>query len=294
MSIFENSSSEFFKKTWVYTYCRAVELTPHIARKLKPNTNYFVLVGQWYWVVNDKPSGKVFKNALKLFSFDKYSPNSEMPFGELNDNNQYVYGARMSLGKKRKKWYFGTGSGTDPVFIITSFIKVKPPHNLKGVLYKNNSSTTKPNTISNKTKIIIEMLGDSAVPVDVKYFNSSGKARNILLVERDWNKKQRRYSVQGYLLPSATMQFLHSDGWSSMDNPENFNIYENEVSKIQKLLRVSVVQHQGEWDDDYAGVQMDENGNIFVEFSAIIKLGQLENSISSLGLQIEDIAYVDY
>jgi hypothetical protein len=28
----------------------------------------------------------------------------------------------MSLGRKRKKWYFGTGSGTDPVFIITSSI----------------------------------------------------------------------------------------------------------------------------------------------------------------------------
>ena len=287
------SSSAFFKTTWVSRYCDAVELTPQLANKLKSNTNYYALAGPWYFedinksIKSEKQKQKNFVTGLKLFSFVIYIPSSQNPpnfphFEGLNDKKQYVHGLRLSLGAKKKQWYFGTGSGLDPVFIITKFIKVTP--DIKGVLYKK---------ISTKTKRIINNLRYS-VPDDVKYFNSSGKARNILSVERDWNKKKRRYSVQGYLLPSAIMRRLHKDGYSSMDNSENYNIYENEVRKIEKLLRLTVVQHLGKWDDQYGGVQMDENGNIFVEFSASIKLGELENSISSLGLQSEEIAYVDY
>jgi hypothetical protein len=159
MSIFGNSSSEFFKSTWVYQYCRALELTPHIARKLKANTNYFVLVGQWYFTdkyeYKDRPKKADFLNALELFSFNHYNPNSEQPFGVPNEKNQYVYGSRMLLGGKKAKWYFGTGSGTDPVFIITRFVKVKPHQNMKGVLYEHNNSssdTTILTKISNKKK----------------------------------------------------------------------------------------------------------------------------------------------
>jgi hypothetical protein len=103
----------------------------------------------------DRPTKADFLNALELFSFNQYNPNSEQPFGVPNEQNQYVYGVRMLVGGKRAKWYFGTGSGTDPVFIITRFIEAKPHQNMKGVLYKHNNSnsdTTKLTKISKQTK----------------------------------------------------------------------------------------------------------------------------------------------
>ena len=92
--------------------------------------------------VLEKQKQKHFVNCLKLFSFVKYIPSSQNPpnfshFEGLSDKNQHVHGIRLSLGAKKKQWYFGTGSGLDPVFIITKFIKVIPV--LKGVLYKKIS-----------------------------------------------------------------------------------------------------------------------------------------------------------
>jgi len=137
MSIFGEDSLTFFKSTWVYQYCRAVELTPRIARKLKTNTNYFILAGQWYFSDNDKPNSTDFLSSIQIFSFDKYTPNNEEPFGTPNDNNQYIYGVKLPIDQK---WYFGTGSGLDPVYIITRFTNVQPPPNMNGVLFHRKSS----------------------------------------------------------------------------------------------------------------------------------------------------------
>jgi hypothetical protein len=102
----------------------------------------------------------------------------------------------------------------------------------------------------------MEKLGDN-VPDDVQDFylpvpdGILGYEKELLLYERQWNKKKRRYAVFGYLLPNTTFQNVYKKGWSSIDNPGNYNRYEREIQKLRKLLRDEVTKHHGNWKDDY-------------------------------------------